>query len=87
VIERRTALPLVYLRQMPAWAVPLLLAGLLVAGLALRGWVGAVLLGVLAVFIGWLGYLSWPVLSPSGRVVRVLMVIAPLLIAVLQFGR
>ena len=81
MIERRSALPLVFLRQMPAWAVPLLLAGLLVAGLALRGWPGAVLLGVLAVIIGWLGYLSWPVLSPPGRVMRVLMFVAVLLVA------
>jgi hypothetical protein len=87
MIERRSALPLVFMRQMPAWAVPLLLAGLLVAGLALRGWAGAALLGVLAVLIGWLGYLSWPVLTPAGRLMRVLMVLAPLLIAVLQFGR
>jgi hypothetical protein len=77
----------VFLRQMPAWAVPLLLAGLLVAGLALRGWPGAALLGVLAVIIGWLGYLSWPVLPPSGRVMRVLMFVAVLVVAVLQAGR
>lgn len=86
-IERRSALPLVYLRQMPGWTVPLLLAGLLVAGLALRGWAGAAVLGVLAVFIGWLGYLSWPVLTPAARVVRVLMFAGPLLIAALQAGR
>jgi hypothetical protein len=77
----------VYLRQMPGWTVPLLLAGLLVAGLALRGWAGAAVLGVLAVFIGWLGYLSWPVLTPAARVVRVLMFAGPLLIAALQAGR
>src|SRR6266849_6659723 len=36
-VERASAAPLVYLRQLPAWLVPLMLAGFLVAGFAARG--------------------------------------------------
>jgi len=48
-----------FLRQLPAWVVPLVLAALLIAGLALHGWLGAAALCVVAAFVGWLGYLSW----------------------------
>ena len=48
------------------------LAVLLVAGLAVRGWVGAAALCVVAVALGWLAFLSWPRLSPAGRAGRAL---------------
>ena len=86
-VEQHSATPLVYLRQLPAWAVPLLLAGLLVAGLALRGWAGAVALCLLASFIGWLGYLSWPALTTTGRIGRAAAVACMLALAVFQATR
>jgi hypothetical protein len=86
-VERRSAAQLVFLRQLPAWVVPFVLAALLVAGLAVRGWAGAAALCLVAAFIGWLGYLSWPVLTTPGRVVRVAMFAGALTLAVLQVMR
>jgi hypothetical protein len=77
----------VFLRQLPGWVVPFVLAALLVTGLALRGWPGTAALCVVAAFIGWLGYLSWPVLSASGRIVRVAMFACALVLAALQATR
>ena len=39
--ERRSRLPLAYLRQLPPWTIPVLSAVLLVAGLAIKGPGGA----------------------------------------------
>jgi hypothetical protein len=86
-VQRRSAAPLLYLRQLPAWLPPLVLAGLLVAGLALRGPAGAAALCVIAAFIGWLGYLSWPRLAAPGRAGRVAAVACVLALAVLQAVR
>lgn len=86
-MERRSAAPLVFLRQLPAWLPPLVLAGLLLAGFAVRGPAGGAALCVVAVFIGWLGYLSWPRLGAAGRAGRVAAVACVLALAVLQATR
>jgi hypothetical protein len=86
-VERRSSVHLVYLRQLPAWVPPIVLAALLVAGLAVRGWIGAAALCVVAAFIGWLGYLSWPALSPPGRIGRVAVIACLLGLAVFQATR
>jgi hypothetical protein len=86
-VERRSSVHLVYLRQLPAWIPPIVLAALLVAGLAVRGWIGAAALCVVAAFIGWLGYLSWPALSPPGRIGRVAVIACLLGLAVFQATR
>jgi hypothetical protein len=85
--ERRSARPLMYLHQLPAWIAPLVLVGLLIAGLAVKGPGGGVaLLGVAAV-LGWLASLSWPQLSVTGRAGRVLAVLLILGLAGLQASR
>ncbi len=86
-MERRSAAPLVYLRHLPTWLPPLGLAGLLVAGFALRGPAAAAALCVVAAFIGWLGYLSWPRLAGPGRAGRVAAVAGVLALAILQAVR
>lgn len=53
---------------------PIVLAALFVAGLALRGWAGAIALCAVAAFLGWLAYLSWPRLAGPGRLGRVVAV-------------
>jgi hypothetical protein len=68
--ERRSAKPLLYLHQLPAWVVPVVIAGLLVAGLAVRGPGGAVALFAVAAVLGWLASVSWPRLSAGGRLAR-----------------
>ena len=86
-VEQRSGVHLVYLRQLPGWVPPIVLAALLVAGLAVRGWIGAAALCVVAAFIGWLGYLSWPALSPPGRIGRAAVIACLLGLAVFQATR
>ncbi len=85
--ERRSAKPLLYLHQLPAWVPPIVLAVLLVAGLAVRGPVGAVLLCGVAAVLGWLASISWPRLSPAGKLGRVLVVVLMLGIAAYEATR
>ncbi len=85
--ERRSAAPLIYLRQLPAWLPPTVLAALLVAGLAVRGWAGAVMLCAVAAFLGWLAFLSWPRLAGRGRLGRAVVIACLLGLAVLLATR
>ena len=73
-MEQRSALFLVYLSHLPRWVTPVVLAALLVAGLVVRGPAGAAALCVVAAFVAWLGYLSWPRLVGAGRLGRVAVV-------------
>jgi hypothetical protein len=77
----------VYLHQLPPWVVPVLMAGLLIAGLALRGPAGAVALFALAGVLGWLASLSWPRLSAGGRLGRITAVAVLLALAAFQATR
>ncbi len=85
--ERRSAKPLLYLHQLPAWVPPIVLAVLLVVGLAVRGVGGAVALCAVAAVLGWLAAISWPRLSPTGKLGRVLAVLVMLGIAAVQAMR
>ena len=82
--DRRSRLPLAYLRQLPPWTIPVLSAALLVAGLAIRGPVGAAAIALLLVFLGWLAYVSWPRLDPAGRLLRVIILAGGVALAVWQ---
>lgn len=81
-VERRSSRLLVYLRSLPRWLPPTVLAAVFLAGLALPGLAGAVALLVVAGFLEWLLTLSWPALSPGGRAVRVFALLLLLFIAV-----
>ena len=83
-IEQRSAAPLLWLHQLPAWLPPVLAAALLVTGLAVRDVGGAVALAALAVALVWLAALSWPRLSASGRALRVVVVCCVLAAAVFR---
>lgn len=81
---RTSAGPLIILHRLPTLLVAVVLAVTLVAGLALP-WAGAgLLLLVLAVFLGWLLALSWPILPWTGRVIRGLAVLALLAMGVMR---
>ena len=80
----RSAVPLTYLRQLPPWTIPVLSAVLLVAGLAIKGPVGAAAIALLLVFLGWLAYLAWPRLDPAGRLLRVIILAGGVALAVWQ---
>jgi hypothetical protein len=85
--RRRSALPLAYLRLLPAWLPPTVLAALLVTGLAVNGWPGTAALCAVAAFLGWLAFLSWPALAGRGRLGRAVAIAVLLAVAALQATR
>jgi hypothetical protein len=66
---------------------PVVLAVLLVAGLAVKGPGGAVALCAVAIVLGWLAAVSWPRLTTTGRAGRVLAVAIVLGVAAYQATR
>jgi hypothetical protein len=76
---------MVYLHQLPRWALPVTMGILLLIGMLVSSWPGALALLVLAVFLGWFAYLSWPSVDLSGRVLRCAAVVILLLFAVGHF--
>jgi hypothetical protein len=86
-MQRRSALPLAYLRHLPAWLPPTVLAALLVTGLAVKGWPGTVALCAVAAFLGWLAFWSWPTLDGRGRIGRAVAITLVLPVAAIQATR
>lgn len=73
------------LHALPRWLVVITPAIVLFAGLILTGpfaWLGALLLALVGVFLGWLTALSWPAIGPAARLLRVVVVVALFGIAV-----
>jgi Family of unknown function (DUF6703) len=85
--ERQSAQPLLFLHQLPAWVAPILLALLLVVGLAVRGPGGAVAMCGVALVLCWLAAISWPRLAAGGRLGRALVIAAILAVAGWQATR
>lgn len=77
---QRVSLPLLTrLSALPKWLIVVVMSALLVLGMIQTGslaWLGALILGLLAVFFLWLLVLSWPVIPWSGRVLRLIVVVA-----------
>ncbi len=69
-IERGSAVALVWLSSRPRFFLPVLSAVLLIAGLASPPAIGVTLLLLLAALVGWLSYLSWPVVTGVQRALR-----------------
>ncbi len=81
----RASLPLITRLSSLPRAVPfLLLLALLIAGVLIRGPVGFVLMGLGAVFVGWILYLSWPRLTSSERIMRSAVLLLAVTMAVTQ---
>lgn len=81
----RASTPLLHrLARLPRWIVAALMAVLVVTGLAVTGPLGAACLVVLAVFLGWLLALSWPVIGAAARTLRLGVVLLLLAAAVWQ---
>ncbi|MFE9746016.1 hypothetical protein ACFYOT_14005 [Saccharothrix saharensis] len=70
------------LSRVPAPAVFLLVLALFGLGVWLRGTVGALLLGLLALGVAALLATTWPLLTPSARVLRLLVLVILVLITV-----
>ena len=75
------------LYQQPVWLPPVLVAVLLVVGLAVPGWLGAVALILVAAFLGWLAALSWPKVDRGGRLLRLAAIAGVLVVAIIQATR
>jgi multisubunit Na+/H+ antiporter MnhB subunit len=84
VIEKRSAVLIVYLRGQPRWLIAVLVAAVLLGGLFTGGAVSATLLIAMALVVSWLAYLSWPQTEPPARIARCVVVLALLALAVLR---
>jgi hypothetical protein len=82
--EHRSATSLLWMHQLPPWLAPVLAVALLVAGLAIAGWGGAIALCGLAVVLAWLAAISWPRLSANGRLLRIAVIGAVLAVGLLR---
>ena len=69
-VERASAPALLWLTSRPKFVIPLLSAVLLIGGLAAPVAVGVPLLLLLVLLVGWLSYLSWPVVEGLQRFLR-----------------
>jgi hypothetical protein len=85
--ERRSARPLLFLHQLPRWVPPVVLALLLVTGLAVKGPGGAAALCALAAVLLWLAALSWPRITTGGRLGRLVTVLVLIAVAGYQAAR
>lgn len=86
-LERRSYPALVSLTRVPRWVLVVLMAVCMVTGLMLDGslaWLGAILLLVVAFFLGWLLALSWPVIATNSKILRLIVVVVLVGIAVLK---
>lgn len=85
---QRASLPLLmFLTRMPRWLTVVVLASLLVLGVIQTGplaWLGALILLCVALFFAWLLALSWPRISPAGRLLRALVVLALVMAAIFK---
>ncbi len=72
-VELRAGPAVVLLGRLPKVVPFLVVLVLLVAGLLVKGPVGALLLGVLVLLLSLITFLAWPALQPQGRVIRVVV--------------
>lgn len=83
VVEQRSSGLLVVLTRQPRWLLPLLSALLLGGVVFLPALPARACLVVLLGLVGWLSYLSWPVVDARGKAIRVAL-LALLLVLGLQ---
>lgn len=79
--ERASTPWLLRLNAVPRWLVGLVLIATLLAGLFLDGPVGAALLSILALFLGWLAAIGWRHLTLPARLLRAVTVVLLLVAA------
>jgi hypothetical protein len=87
--ERKSFPVLARVTTAPRWLLIVGLGSSLLLGLILSdawAWLGAVFLLIVGAFLGWLLALSWPLLSPGRRFMRVLVVGALGGLAILKVG-
>ena len=72
-ITDKSAPALLRIHGLPKFLVPGLIAVLMVAGLLMNPPYAGVPLTVVSIFIGWLMYLSWPLLDSRSKLIRFLV--------------
>lgn len=72
------------LSRLPRLLPSLILLILLVAGVFISGPIGFVLMGLAALFVAWVLYLSWPRLNTTERVMRLAVLLLVVAMAVIQ---
>jgi hypothetical protein len=83
-VERTSKPLLLRLHQLPRAVVPLGTVVLVLVGVLAPPAVGLVALAAVALFVAWIAYLSWPIVSGTGRLLRLVMVA---LVVVLALSR
>jgi hypothetical protein len=79
----RASLPLVTrISTLPRVVPFLILLALLVTGVVIAGPVGVALMGLAALFVGWVLYLSWPRLTGTERIMRFAVLLLAVAMAV-----
>ncbi len=68
----------------PTFLIPVVLAAMLFAGLAIPATWAAAFLLFIAAFLTWLTALSWPVIATGSRVLRVVVDVGMFVLAVLK---
>ena len=82
-VERRSAPVLLWLSSRPRFVLPVLVAVLLIGGLAAPTPYALPLLVALGLLLLWLSYLSWPALDGRARMLRAAM-LALVVVALVQ---
>ena len=72
------------LSRLPKLVPFAVLLTLLGAGLIIQGPAGFVLVGLAALFVAWVLYLSWPVLNGSERIMRLAVLLLAVALAIVQ---
>jgi hypothetical protein len=74
-VERKSYPILLRLAEGPKLVPPLLLLAVAAAGLLLPPPAGPICLGIVALFVAWLTYLSWPATATGARALRLVLLI------------
>jgi hypothetical protein len=72
-VEEASRKPLIYAAAAPRWVLFLGFAALAIGGGLLPVPYGVICIGILALAVGWLIFLSWPSLPSAGRPARLLV--------------
>ena len=85
-ITDKSAPALLRIHGLPKFLVPGLIAVLMVAGLLMNPPYAGVPLTVVSIFIGWLMYLSWPLLDSRSKLIRFLVFLILIASTAVKYG-
>jgi hypothetical protein len=74
-VEVLSAPTLIRLHSLPRSVMPVLILLFMFVGLVKDNVIGGIALLIVAAFVGWLLYLSWPLLEGRARIIRALAVL------------